>query len=588
MKLSRVPLLPISLLLAGLLYGGAPRATASDDGYTKIGNPAAVYCNEMGFSYQTVDDGDGGQIGVCLLPEDVECNAWDFLSGQCGAEYSYCAQNGYQTLTLEQGGAYAPQHAVCVDDAGTTLGTVEELSRLAENLNSCGGGDSTELPAREPPTEVFTTDLAADALPASLDWRSNGGNWLTPVKDQGMCGSCWAFSAVGAAEAALEIAAGNPNLNPNLSEQYLVSDCVSVSGYQTCCGGWEDLALKYIRDQGIPDESCMTYVDGSGCSCDGGTCDTNCTYRTIGKCSDRACGDRCADWSTRLTKIESYGAVAADRTTIKAALVEKGPLTAALYMGGAFDLNDVYKCSATSTANHAVVLAGYSDAGQYWLVRNSWGSTWHGDGYFKVGYGQCQIEKDVSYAVAASAPAVFLPAMDSKLTTPTVNFDWPNDPLAVAYKIQLSADPVFTTQLINLKVFESAFSFDGVLTPDTTYYWRVRPIYADYKGGWSPVYRFQSMDPLSAPLLASPAHKDYTTTPVTLSWESVPNAATYKVVVAKDALFALKAAGGKTTGLSAVYDLPTGKYYWRVRAIDASGGKGPWSEVRIFKVTATY
>jgi len=94
-----------------LLAGGAAQEQPAASSAAKIGNPAAVYCREMGYVYQTVDDGSGGQTGVCLLPDELTCNAWDFLSGRCGAEYSYCAQNGYQTLTLAHGGAYAPQHA---------------------------------------------------------------------------------------------------------------------------------------------------------------------------------------------------------------------------------------------------------------------------------------------------------------------------------------------------------------------------------------------------------------------------------------------------------------------------------------------
>lgn len=588
MKRTSLFLLLFGLVAAALLlYGGAPQVNFDAAGYTKIGNPAAVYCREMGYTYQTVDDGAGGQTGVCLLPEKTKCNAWDFLSGQCGAAYSYCAQNGYQTRTLAEGGAYAPQHAVCVDAAGTTLGAVEDLSNLAEKLTSCGEGESSELPARQQPTELFTTDLVPEAQPASFDWRSNGGNWLTPVKDQGMCGSCWAFSAVGAAEAALEIAANDPNLTPDLSEQYLVSDCVSNYGYQTCCGGWEDEALKYIRDQGIPDEACMTYVDGSGCSCDGGTCDVNCTYRTNGKCSDRTCGDRCTDWSARLNTIETYGTVAADRSAIKAALVEKGPLTAALYMGGSFDSNNVYKCTTSNTPNHAIVLVGYSDAGQYWIVRNSWGSTWHGDGYFKVGYGQCQIEKYVSYATAESTPPVIVPAFDEKLTTPVANFDWEDDPLAVAYKLQLSTDPAFATQLLNLKVFSSTFTFDEALAPATTYYWRVRSIYAESKGDWSPVYRFYSMDPLTAPVLTYPAFKQTVPSPLTLAWNPVPNAAKYKLLVATDALFVNRVVNVKITDPFKEVTLPPGKYFWRVRAIDASGSKSSWSVVLKFFVTST-
>jgi len=55
-------------------------------GSAKIGNPAAVYCRETGYAYQTLEDGAGGQTGVCRLPDAITCNAWELLSGQCGAE----------------------------------------------------------------------------------------------------------------------------------------------------------------------------------------------------------------------------------------------------------------------------------------------------------------------------------------------------------------------------------------------------------------------------------------------------------------------------------------------------------------------
>jgi hypothetical protein len=182
---------------------------------------------------------------------------------------------------------------------------------------------------------------------------------------------------------------------------------------------------------------------------------------------------------------------------------------------------------------------------------------------------------------------VILPAIDEKLTTPTADFDWEDDSLAVAYKIQLSTDHSCTIRLLNLKVFSSAYRFDEPLAPAATYYWRVRSIYTASKGAWSAVYRFESMDPVNAPSLTSPAHEAYTTSPIILSWENVPNGVTYKVVVAKDALFTTNAAGEKTSSLNTTYNLPPGKYYWRVRAFYASGARGPWSEVQIFKVTAT-
>jgi len=647
----------------------------------KIGNPAAIYCQQMGYTYQTVADGEGGESGFCVMPDTTECAAWDFLSGQCGAQFSYCAQNGYETLTLPEGGAYAPQHAVCVDASGKTLGSVEELSRLPDKLTSCSKDATSEFSAPETSAELFTSDLAPEALPTSFDWRNNNGNWLTPIKDQGGCGSCWAFAAVGAAESALEIAANNPNLTPDLSEQYLVSDCVMSGGYQNCCGGWEDQALEYIRSTGIPDEACMTYVDGSSCSCDGGDCDANCTYNSSGKCSDKTCANRCSDWSSRLTKIKTTGPVATDRTSIKTALVQKGPLSAALYMGGSFDANGVYKCTVSPSVNHAIVLVGYNDASGYWIVRNSWGSGWglDKDGYFKVGYGQCLIEKYATYATAdvtSQRPADFsksapsdtaqyqpstlkltwatssgaasyevcadttnnntcdsawtstgavtnhtfkdlapgtyywqaravnpfgsteansgawwsfsasgiTPAYDEKLTTSKVAFDWADYSDAFSYKIRLSEYKDFSVPVFKTGTALSTYAFVAVLKPSTTYYWQVRPIYADSKGAWSPVYRFQSMDPLLAPVLTAPDHNAEVTSPVDLVWNSVMNGVTYKVVVARDAAFTLKVNNVTTASLTAPFTLPEGSYFWRVRAIDASGGRSPWSEVRRFTV----
>jgi len=669
----------ISIVATAILITACSPQPQNTTSPVKIGNPAAVYCQQMGYTYQTVADGEGGENGFCVMPDTTECAAWDFLSGQCGAQFSYCAQNGYETLTLAEGGAYAPQHAVCVDASGKTIGSVEELSRLPEKLTSCSENATAEFSAPETSGELFTSDLAPEALPASFDWRNNNGNWLTPIKDQGACGSCWAFSAVGAAESALEIAAKNPNLNPDLSEQYLVSDCVMSGSYQNCCGGYKNQALEYIRSTGIPDEDCMNYVDGSGCSCNGSACDTTCKYNSSGKCSDTTCSNRCSNWSSRLTKINATGKVATDRTSIKTALLQKGPLSAALYMGGSFDTNGVYKCSVSPSVNHAIVLVGYNDAGGYWIVRNSWGSAYEDAGYFKVGYGQCLIEKDVAYATAEvtaqrpadfskSAPSIaaqfqpstlklkwansngaesyevcadttnnnacdnawtstgavikntltdltpgtyywqaravnqygsteansgtwwsfnvsaITPTYDEKLTSSKVTFDWADYPDAVSYKIRLSEYKDFSVPVFKTDTALSKFAYVAFLKPATTYYWQVRPIYAESKGAWSPVYRFQSMDPLLAPVLTVPDHNTEVTSPVDLAWNSVMNGVTYKVVVARDAAFTLKVDKVTTPSLTAPFTLPEGSYFWRVRAIDASGGKSPWSEVRKFTV----
>ncbi|MFH1240176.1 MAG: C1 family peptidase [Candidatus Diapherotrites archaeon] len=235
------------------------------------------------------------------------------------------------------------------------------------------------------------------AAPSSWDWRNVGGtDWMTSVKSQGGCGSCWAFSAVGTTEAVYNILSGDPNLDLDLSEQYLVTDCYTGS---TCCGGYKVGALQYIRDSGVPDEGCMTYVDGSGCSCPGDICSSGCNYNTGGECSDKQCSDRCADWASRLKQILYVGYATNTPATIKDYLVDKGPLAVSMRIGAPGFVGDIYRCDSDSPTNHAVVIVGYDDAGGYWIVKNSWGATWgpQGNGYFKVGYGECGIEGSVYY-----------------------------------------------------------------------------------------------------------------------------------------------------------------------------------------------
>ena len=128
------------------------------------------------------------------------------------------------------------------------------------------------------------------APPSSFDWRNHdGSDWTTPVKSQGICGSCWAFAAVGATEAAFDVASGDPGLNLNLSEQYLVADCA----YGCCWGGNHGSALSFIRSEGIPDEACLPYLDGQSGGCSYVAvlqCNTTlCTYHEGSECSDYRC-----------------------------------------------------------------------------------------------------------------------------------------------------------------------------------------------------------------------------------------------------------------------------------------------------------
>ena len=409
---------PGVLILAGVLLAAAataqlpesPMGTARNTiaeaaAHPTLGNPAAVYCKEMGYEYRIEDD--NGQKGFCALPDGLVCDAWEFLQGKCGQSYSYCAQQGYEISTLSDGqDPFSPEYAVCVTSEGVAVGSVTELSNLSEKATGCGGETTVgEMPPLFEEGDEYVPPIGADP-PTSFDWRTYlGSNWLSPVKNQGSCGSCWSFSAVGATEAAHNIANNNPDLDLDLSEQYLVADCSSAG---TCCGGDKSAALRYIRDYGVPDEACMPYVDGTGCTCYDGTCDSVCNYDTSGNCSDRTCANRCGDYASRLTYITSTGYVGTDRQTIQQALVDTGPLAVSMGWGsdfGGYWDGDIYRCTLDIGTNHAVVAVGYSDAGGYWIIKNSWGTGWEDGGYFKLGYGECYIEQRVYYA-DASVPDV--------------------------------------------------------------------------------------------------------------------------------------------------------------------------------------
>jgi C1A family cysteine protease len=246
-----------------------------------------------------------------------------------------------------------------------TVGHNEATRRPLSEL--CGAVEPAE-PLDRSDFDEFMSCRGGD-LPVAFDWRENGG--CTPIRNQGGCGSCWAFSAVGAVECAVLI---NDAVSVNLSEQWLVSNCTDAGD---CGGGWHTGALCYLRGRG----NC---VDPCGDS--GAVLESEFPYiASNGPCY---CPYSHPYW------IDGYAAVGGrwDIEDIKQAIYEYGPVSATVAVNSAFQAYDdgVFNASYEGTINHAIVLVGWDDnqgSDGVWFLRNSWGSWWGEGGYMRIEYG---------------------------------------------------------------------------------------------------------------------------------------------------------------------------------------------------------
>lgn len=262
---------------------------------------------------------------------------------------------------------------------------------------------------------VISASIALAELPDYFDWRDvNGANYMTPVRNQGACGSCWAYSAVGAIEGQYNIYLDWPEYDIDLSEEYLVSDCFEAWGSSDCYGGQNYQALDFIDSNGITDEACFPYVDAD---CIRLEWDCECTYG----CSNATCSDKCADWEDRLWEIDGKEKIETIND-IKNYIYYVGPLSVAYNADpsdGAFNEDDIYVCWEDGyVPSHAVVITGYNATEQYWICKNSYGddSGPEGTGYFKIGFGECLIE-NYAYGVILSDVTIRPVAYDGNTAT---------------------------------------------------------------------------------------------------------------------------------------------------------------------------
>ncbi|KAK8456538.1 hypothetical protein SEVIR_3G034000v4 [Setaria viridis] len=221
-----------------------------------------------------------------------------------------------------------------------------------------------------------------EALPEVVDWRQKGA--VAPIKNQGQCGSCWAFSAVGAVEGINKIVTGEL---VTLSEQELV-DCSKNGQNSGCNGGMMDDAFAFIAGNGgidTDDDYPYTARDGR--------CDITKKAR-------------------RAVSIDGFENVPRnDERSLQKAVAHQ-PVAVAIEAGGReFQLYEsgVFTGRCGTSLDHGVVAVGYGteDAQDYWLVRNSWGADWGEAGYIRMARnviaraGKCGIAIEASYPVKA-------------------------------------------------------------------------------------------------------------------------------------------------------------------------------------------
>jgi C1A family cysteine protease len=257
---------------------------------------------------------------------------------------------------------------------GETISTARTFTATVDVADAYSGNytdPSTTLATSMPDESALRLD--ASGLPASYTYCD--ASTCTPVKNQGICGSCWAFATTGVMEQVEKKTSGG---NPNLSEQHLVS-CNTLT-FDCAYGGFQ--GFRWYDD----------YQDESGQT--GTVYTADYPYEgTDSSCQSKPHHEKLLGW----TQMTGGTATTAE---LKQAIYDHGPLWAAVcvdstwydYTGG------VYQGSSTCNyANHAIVLTGWDDSTGTFLLRNSWGSGWGESGYMRIKYGVNDVGNMASY-----------------------------------------------------------------------------------------------------------------------------------------------------------------------------------------------
>ena len=345
--------------------------------------------------------------------------------------------------------AYAPEYA-----KGRRIGLIKQ-----------------KLTGTEP---VLSLSTSTTTLPAAFDWSAggsfyNGKNYVTPVRNQGNCGSCWAFATTAALESYTLIQGGDSTCSIgacDLSEQMTLT----CSGGGSCNGGGLATPSNYFRDTGLATESCDPYSPtATACSV--------CNY-----------------WSTQAHKIKSWAYVATYSPTVTAlknALVLTGPLVTTMAVYQDFYLyyrSGVYSYTSGSCVGyHAVVIVGYQDdsaypGGGYFRVKNSWGTNWGETGFFRIAYSELSSvvnfgDSTIAYqsGTSSSVPSAPTSLSTNAISSSQINLAWADNAFNEdGFKVERCAGSGCTSfaQIATIGANVTSYSNTG-LQANTPYTYRV-------------------------------------------------------------------------------------------------------------------
>jgi len=366
-------------VLSLLLCGGAMVSTVSGNAYSAL-KMAEAWKEPVTFDWEALD----------------HAASWANWKAEFGKSYSDVEEEAYRFLQFMENWEMINAHNQKGLNYSLGLNQFGDLSveefQYAVHGHARGCLRDTKAPKPKfayDSTPSLESTIADGANPTAIDWTDvDGKSYVTPVKNQGQCGSCWAFSTTGSLESRYAIKHGvTGSAITTLSEQELV-DCSKSEGNEGCNGGLMDDAFKYVeKANGLCSESEYKYEGRDG------------------TCKASACG-------THYDAISSYSDVKSDSESDFETAVVAGPVSIAVdaagttwqfYNGGIVDGN----CG--TRLDHGVLAVGYGAEGsqKYWKVKNSWGESWGEKGYIRLckecgkngNSGECGLLKQPSFPV---------------------------------------------------------------------------------------------------------------------------------------------------------------------------------------------